>query len=161
MSKKVRRVILITVLVLLFPLCLYYVLAGHIIPFRYYNKLLSRFDQYKTETLECEEDFIGSIRFVRLEMSREEYQELRKELLDEGWYLQEDDSWKVYVENTFSKEELEGAECISHRESPSFWGDVLENVICVELYVIFDEDRVIIKCDSVLTICHEPFVVIH
>lgn len=161
MSKKIRRVILIVGLVPVFLLCLYYALAGHGIPYRHYNKLLSRFEQYKTETIECDDDFTGSIRTVRLEMSKEEYRKLREELLNEGWYLQEGDDWKEYGVRTFSKEELEGAECLSHREYTTMFGDVLETYIHLELYVVFDEERVIIECDSVMTILHVPYSRIH
>ena len=52
-------------------------------------------------------------------------------------------------------------ECLSHREYTTMFGDVLETFIHLELYVVFDEERVIIECDSVMTILHEPYSRIH
>lgn len=158
MRKKVCRFVLTSVLVVVFLLCLYYVLAGHLIPFRYYNKMLGRFDQYTTETIKCDDHFTGSIRRVRLELSKEDYQKLRKELLEDGWYWHEDEDWREDVISSFSKEELEGvSEWLSYKVRPNVLGKVLETVIGVNFFVICDEEKVLIECSSFMSIHHRPF----
>ena len=158
MRKKVCRFVLTSVLVVVFLLCLYYVLAGHLIPFRYYNKMLGRFDRYTTETIECDDHFTGSIRRGRLEMSKEDYLKLREELIVDGWHRHEDEDWREHVSSSFSEEELEGeSDWLSCKVRPNVLGKVLETVIGVNFYVIYDGEKVLIEYHSFMSIHHRPF----
>ena len=157
MNKKKVVLIITSVILLLVALAGWcYWTAGHTIPMREYQKITERFKPYIVEEIEKSAEFGEAHLRAKLEMTAEEYEGLRKQLLAEGWGLYEGD---VHGELQFLTEYEDGdrTESWMYRTHAEVFLDVFDNNIFVDMIALYHKDKVYIEYYDGVGINHTPF----
>jgi hypothetical protein len=157
--KKLAIVFAVIVCALLVLVGVYYLICGHMIPFRKYRQEKKRFEPYITKEYLCESNFFGETQIARLEMGIDAYQVLKADLIDGGWQVEEDVDYYTPMPELISQNELkDNKEYLWCYMNADVFPKVLENKMGFHLFVSYQESSVIIEYRAFLSIQKRPFV---
>ncbi len=153
MKKKTMIIIILSIFLVL---GIVYVIPAHVQPYLEYKKHIKRFEKYAVETITEDNDFFGSLRVERLEMTAEEYQTLKKELLEEGWKHLQGEECKPF-RGSIGESEMTGQyEYFEKKEHAGVLFSLIDNKIIDGLNVVVSDSKVLIEYTISLDIIGRP-----